>query len=71
MENPLLQPTFPIPFDAIREQHMEPAVRALLAEANAAVDAVAANQGPYTYESTLGALERALRKKPPRSWRCR
>ncbi len=62
MENPLLQPTFPVPFDAIREQHMEPAVRALLAEANAAVDAVAANPGPYTYESTLGALERASEK---------
>ncbi len=59
MENPLLNPTFPIPFDAIREEHMEPAVRALLAEANAAVDAVAASPGPYTYESTLGALERA------------
>ncbi|HEY1537637.1 MAG TPA: M3 family metallopeptidase [Polyangiaceae bacterium] len=62
MENPLLQPTFPIPFDAIREQHMEPAVRALLAEANAAVDAVAASPGPYTYDSTLGALERASEK---------
>ncbi len=62
MENPLLHPTFPIPFDAIREAHMEPAVRALLAEANAAVDAVAANQGPYTYDNTLGALERTSEK---------
>ncbi|MEO7032716.1 MAG: M3 family metallopeptidase [Polyangiaceae bacterium] len=62
MENPLLNPTFPIPFDAIREEHMEPAVRALLTEANSAVDAVAANPGPYTYESTLGALERASEK---------
>ncbi|HEY3667391.1 MAG TPA: M3 family peptidase, partial [Polyangiaceae bacterium] len=62
MENPLLSPTFPIPFDAIRESHMEPAVRTLLAECNAAIDAVAASQGPYTYESTLGALERASEK---------
>jgi oligopeptidase A len=62
MENPLLQPTFPVPFDAIREPHMEPAVRALLAEANAAVDAVAASPGPYTYDSTLGALERSSEK---------
>ena len=62
MENPLLRPTFPVPFDAIREQHMEPAVRALLAEANAAVEAVAASPGPYTYDSTLGALERASEK---------
>jgi oligopeptidase A len=62
MENPLLQPTFPVPFDAIREQYMEPAVRALLAEANAAVDAIAASPGPYTYDSTLGALERSSEK---------
>jgi oligopeptidase A len=62
MENPLLQPTFPIPFDKIREPHMEPAVRSLLAEANAAIDAVAASTGPYTYESTLGALERSSEK---------
>jgi oligopeptidase A len=62
MENPLLEPTFPVPFDAIREQHMEPAVRSLLAEANAAIDAIAASAGPYTYESTLGALERASEK---------
>jgi oligopeptidase A len=62
MENPLLQPTFPIPFDAIREEHMEPAVRTLLAEAHAAVDAVAASQGPYSYDSTLGALERTSEK---------
>ncbi|MEP7053148.1 MAG: M3 family peptidase, partial [Pseudomonadota bacterium] len=59
MENPLLNPTFPIPFDAIREEHMEPAVRSLLAEANRAIDAVAASPGPYSYDSTLGALERA------------
>src|SRR5882724_7010734 len=62
MENPLLQPTFPVPFDAIHETHMEPAARALLAEANAAVDAVAASPGPYTYDSTLGALERSSEK---------
>jgi len=62
MENPLLNPTFPIPFDAIREEHMVPAVRALLAETSAAIDAVATNPGPYTYESTLGALERSSEK---------
>src|SRR3954471_22941668 len=59
MENPLLNPTFPIPFDAIREEHMEPAVRTLLAEANHAIDAIAGSPGPYSYDSTLGALERA------------
>ena len=62
MQNPLLDLTFPVPFDAIREEHMEPAVRQLLGEASAAVDAVASNAGPFTYESTLGALERASEK---------
>lgn len=57
MQNPLLALTFPVPFDAIRAEHMEPAVRELLVEAQAAIDAVAANAGPYTYASTLGALE--------------
>jgi len=62
MQNPLLELRRPIPFDQIREEHMEPAVRALLAEATAAIDAIAASQGPYTYDSTLGALERSSEK---------
>jgi oligopeptidase A len=62
MQNPLLELSRPIPFDQIREEHMEPAVRALLAEATAAIDAIAASQGPYTYDSTLGALERSSEK---------
>ncbi|HYQ00156.1 MAG TPA: M3 family metallopeptidase [Polyangiaceae bacterium] len=59
MQNPLLDLTFPVPFDAIREEHIEPAVRTRLAEAHAAVDAIAGSAGPFSYESTLGALERA------------
>jgi len=59
MQNPLLDLTFPVPFDAIREEHIEPAVRTRLAEAHAAIDAIAASTGPFSYESTLGALERA------------
>ncbi len=59
MENPLLALPRPIPFHAIREEHVVPAVRELLAETTAAIDAVAASAGPYTYESTLGALERS------------
>jgi oligopeptidase A len=62
MQNPLLDLTFPIPFDAIREEHIEPAVRSLLAEEHAAIDAIAASSGPFSYESTLGALERASEK---------
>jgi oligopeptidase A len=59
MSNPLLELSRPIPFDQIREEHIEPAVRTLLAEATAAFDVIAANPGPHSYESTLGALERA------------
>ena len=62
MQNPLLDLTFPVPFDAIREEHIEPAVRQLLAESTAALQAVASNLGPFTYEATLGALERATEK---------
>jgi oligopeptidase A len=62
MQNPLLDLTFPIPFDAIREEHIEPAVHKLLSEAHAALDAIAASSGPFSYESTLGALERASEK---------
>jgi len=59
MQNPLLDLTFPVPFDAIREEHIEPAVRTRLTEAHAALDAIAASAGPFSYDSTLGALERA------------
>ena len=59
MQNPLLDLTFPVPFDAIRAEHIEPAVRELLAGEYAALEALAASTGPFTYESTLGALERA------------
>jgi oligopeptidase A len=62
MQNPLLALTFPIPFDAIREEHIEPAVRELLAEEHAALEAIAASTGPFSYDSTLGALERASEK---------
>ncbi|MEI9938535.1 MAG: M3 family metallopeptidase [Pseudomonadota bacterium] len=62
MQNPLLDLTFPIPFDAIREEHIEPAVRTRLAEAHEAIDAIAASTGPFSYESTLGALENASEK---------
>lgn len=62
MQNPLLELPFPIPFDQICEEHMEPAVRALLAETTSAIDQVAASPGPHSYESTLGALERASEK---------
>ena len=57
MRNPLIQLGFEIPFDQIKAAHVEPAVDALLASAQAAVDAIAESGEPRTYANTLGALE--------------
>jgi oligopeptidase A len=59
MRNPLIQLGFEIPFDRVEAAHVEPAVDTLLAEAQAAVDAIAANEAPRTYANTLAALEEA------------
>ncbi|WP_437672908.1 M3 family metallopeptidase [Sorangium sp. So ce131] len=56
-DNPLLSLGFEIPFDRIRSEHVEPAVRALLEDARARLAALVATPGPRTYENTLGALE--------------
>src|SRR5580704_9136344 len=63
IHNPLLALADPLPFDKIRGEHVEPAVRALLAEAQGRLDALI--EGPpsttervaRTYDDTLGALE--------------
>lgn len=57
--NPLTQVTTNIPFDAIRPEHVVPAVDRLLAEAGQAIDAIADGAAPLGYDGTLGALERA------------
>lgn len=57
--NPLLQLGFDIPYDAIRPEHVQPAIGALLQEAREAVEAVAGQEGTPTYASTLDALEAA------------
>jgi oligopeptidase A len=59
MPNPLLHLGFEIPFDEIDAGHVEPAVDELLTQARAAVDRIAKNEGPRTYDNTLGALEAA------------
>lgn len=58
-DNPLLQIQFDVPFDRIRPDHVEPAVRELLAQAGQAIDAIAAVSGERTWDNTLGALEKA------------
>jgi oligopeptidase A len=60
MENPLLAlaaAPLHVPFDRISADHVEPAIKELLAQAEAALDAI--EKAPRTYAATLGALEAA------------
>ena len=55
--NPILSRDIPIPFHEVRPEHVEPALREALHEAEAALEALVARDGSRTYEGTLGALE--------------
>ncbi|HET8547786.1 MAG TPA: M3 family metallopeptidase [Bryobacteraceae bacterium] len=57
MTNPLLELAFEIPFDQIRAEHVEPGIDALLEEARARQQALAASTGPRTFENTIAALD--------------
>ena len=56
-ENPLLNPGFPIVFDRIQPEHVEPAITQLLAEAEARLAVFASDPGPRTYENTMHRLD--------------
>ena len=57
-DNPLLHIQFPVPFDSIRAEHVEPAVKALLADARADLEALgSATSAPLTFDSTLMQLD--------------
>ena len=56
-DNPLLSVTFHIPFDQVRAEHVEPGVRELLKQAQAHIDAIAADESTRTFENTMLALE--------------
>jgi oligopeptidase A len=58
-ENPLLSYRFEVPFDAVRAEHVEQAVDALLARSRERLAAISAAQGAPTYAGTLGALDEA------------
>ncbi len=60
--NPLTEIRFEIPFDEIRNEHVEPAIDALLVEARAALDALAGDEGERTFDNTLLALETVTEK---------
>jgi oligopeptidase A len=58
-ENPLLHETFIVPFDRIRPEHVEPAVRELVELSQRRIDEMAADDSPRTFANTMLALERA------------
>ncbi len=58
MTNPLMDVLGEIPFDQIEPQHVLPAVDAALADAEAKLEQVKNAPTPYTYDGTLGELER-------------
>jgi oligopeptidase A len=60
--NPLLAGRFRIPFHLIEAEHVEPGIRQALAEARTAVDEVANDVQPPTWDNSLGRLDRALER---------
>lgn len=56
-DNPLLTITHPIPFDRVHAEHVVPAIKALLADARRELADLEQQQGPLTYEESLGRLE--------------
>jgi oligopeptidase A len=55
--NPLLALGLPLAFDQIRPAHVGPAIRQLVEEAQARIDAIATLTAPRTYDNMLGALD--------------
>jgi oligopeptidase A len=58
-ENPLLHETFIVPFDRIRPEQVEPAVRELVDLSRRRIDEMAADDSPRTFANTMLALEKA------------
>lgn len=62
LDNPLLQLDGHLLFDRVKADHVEPAINALLADANAALDAIKAVDGTRTRANTLDALDAATER---------
>ncbi len=56
--NPLLEIRFPVPFDQIRAEHVEPAIGLLIEDARRQRAEIGSHSGPRTWENTLAALDR-------------
>jgi oligopeptidase A len=57
--NPLLTIQIPIPFDEVKAEHVEPAMNALLVQAQAAIDGICAATGERTWANTMQAMDDA------------
>ena len=58
--NPLQSRAFLIPFDQIKPEHVEPAIRAVLASAEAQLQALIDLPGERSYATTVQALDDLL-----------
>jgi len=56
-DNPLLVERLPIPFDAVKAEHVQPAVAILLEEMRKRMDALGRPELPRTYEAVLLGLD--------------
>ena len=60
--NPLLADRFPVPFHRIRDEHVVPAIRDVIAEAKRAVEAIADDPGEPSWETVLAPLDRIVER---------
>ena len=58
-ENPLLLVSFRVPFDAIRAEHVEPAVRELVNLSQQRIEQIVADESPRCFANTMLALEKS------------
>ncbi|MBV8569458.1 MAG: hypothetical protein JO319_02490, partial [Acidobacteriaceae bacterium] len=56
-DNPLLVERFPIPFDAVRAEHVEPAIQVLLEQMRNRLVTLASGSTPRTYRDVLIGLD--------------
>ena len=61
-DNPLLDLSFPIPFQRMRAEHVVPGIRSLLDEARAQVEELGAREGPPTWDSVLAPLDQLIER---------